>query len=353
MILYDVLGAGHKDWKVEEIIRTFPKGSALGALDNEFGPMMPKWRKIADSRKFPIIRPHLWWSNGHKIISLKDCKAWAKGYQDLAERYQDHLTVFLSHSCEHNEANRKAVQDRMEILQEVAPLCQHVNCVWRGARINGLNEKHGYDVRGYDLVSTDGLDIVDLFAEEWIQRHVAAKLIGLWTKRFNLREQYKPGEEPRLPAPKDRFAVPSVKLCRSVIRVASPKGSQDNTLGGKPIKDPDIYKTHSEDFPRKKPTDTEEARENRPVLIVKDKSDSAEVLDVQGNRLGRFIYGGSYGTNQHRYYAGGRGGIVLYGYEIGEKARRKTGSEFIYLKVGKSLYGPLHPAFRLGNERKK
>jgi hypothetical protein len=352
MILYDILGAGHKDWKIEEIIRTFPKGSALGAFDNEFGPMLPKWQKIAESRKFPVIRPHLWWSNGHKIVSLRDCREWAKPYQRLAERFQDTLTIYLSHSCEHNSRDRKEVMDRMEILQEVAPLCQHVNCVWQGIKIAGLNEKHGFDVRGYDLVSTDGIDITDLDAEAWIDRHVAAKIIGLWTKRFNLREQYKPDSGPKLPAPKDRFAVPSVKLCQSIIRLGSPKGSQDNTLGGKPIKAPDIYKTHSEDFPRMSANQSDDPRENRPVLIIKDRATHVDVLDIKGDRLGRLISGGTFGTNQHRYYAGTTGGIGLYGYEMGEKAKRKTGSEFVYFKVGKSLYGPLNPAFRYGVERK-
>lgn len=353
MILYDILGAGNRNWKIEETIRQFPKGSALGAFDNTFGNMLPKWQKIAESRKFPIIRPHLWWSNPHKIISAKDCREWAKPYQRLAERYQDHLTIYLSHSCEHNEKDRKTVQDRIDILREVAPLCEPVNCVWQGAQIKGINEKHGIDCRNFDIVSTDGINIYDIDAEAWMNRHVASLMRGLWGLRWNLKEVYKTEEGDVIPPPKQRFATPSREYNGSIIRLSEPKGEAQNKLGGRPIKAPDIYKTHAEDFPREDPKQKEDRRENRPVLIVGEKSSHADVMNMNGKVIGRLIYGGTFGKNQHRYYSGSPGGIGLYGHEIGLKARRGTGSEFVYLKVGKSLYGPIHPAFRAGVFRDK
>ena len=348
----DILGVGHKLWGIDSVLKILPKESNLGFFDSEFGNARPEIVRALRNPRVDSIRSHIWWANSHVIAPQSVVKTVAKAYQEIATMFPDKV-VYLSHSCEHNEKNLKRVMENMNIMRDLAPLCEHVNSVWQGVRVKGINEKHGVDCRGYEIAGTDGINIYDIDAEAWMERHVAAKYRYLWGTRFNLREIHKQDEGPKLLPPKERFAVPDVKYIKSIMRLWYPKGTVDNPLGGIPLKPEDIFKTHSEDSPRRSASQNEDPRENKPVLIIRDKVSQVDILNWKGRKMGSLVYGGQFGNNQHRYYSGGNGGIGLYGYEIGLRACRRGNPEFVYLKADKRLYGPFNPAFRYGKFRVK
>jgi len=183
----DILGVAHKNFPLRRIRHFIPRGSAIGALDGTFGPLPKKVERLIRTGKFPIFRIHLNWDPLHRIVPMRRLIKRAKVYERIALKYPD-IQIYLSHSLEHNERNRRRVMRRMSALRRYAPHCTPVNCIWRGVVLNGeINEAHGprTELPKPFFVSMDGSLIGD--TKSWLRANSAAKLRFLWTPRFNLR----------------------------------------------------------------------------------------------------------------------------------------------------------------------
>lgn len=337
----DFLGMGSKAWKVKQSLDVFPMGAALGAFAQTFGDALPAVKKFLDSGKVSAFRLQAWWSDSHKIAPIDFLKKELPRWEALAKQYPQ-VRFYISHSCEYSEQDIKEIRKRVVLVQALCPSCEVVQTPMHSPVVKdvGLVEQHGTKSKpkpGH-IVSTDGQAIFDQDAEKWQTLHKDALINFLWAPRFNLREAHN-----TLPPPA-RTAFPTKKDILSVVRLMHSPGVAPTPVfeaNVVKLKRPELWKTHAED--QQGNTD---ARANRPLIILKKKSKFVEIVTFTGQVIGKLTYFGPFGEGLYRFYAGYAGGIGLYGYEIGEKAKEVSGSEFVWIKQGGKYYGPINPAFR-------
>lgn len=357
MIGLDHLGFAHKNYPWKKAVSMLPVGWALGVFDDPFGPVVNRIRWALLHADIPAVRIHAHWANNHTPVPLDKLKAKLPRYQQLAKEFPN-TKFYVSHSCEYSCTDRNVIQQRVDLIKQLAPSCIPVNSCWQGATIQGVvTERHGKNTKARpgELVSTDGDNLYDLDAEGWINANSQAAITFLWGYRFNLREINDAGQA--VPPPNARTAAPSEAYIKSITRLGFPKGAPPQVAGAKPMPKGYIYKTHGEDDQESKETDPDDPRENRPVIMLPYHGSRIELLAINGVRLGYLMRFGSDFNGLARYYSGLPNGIGLYGVEIAEKAKKATrsiatgGSEWVCAKWNGKLFGPFHPAFRSGSFR--
>lgn len=352
----DLLGLSHPRFPFDKIITEVPIDTPIGWFWLQFGDSKPHFKDMLE-KGFKIFRPQMYWSDDHKIVPMSALK---EALHDLYLIIKDvpGITVYVSPSCEHAESSVSEVKARLDLVADLAKTVKGrvipVNNPQkgRGAVVPGyLTELHGSDPGKCNLASTDGDNIYDIDAAQWVTTYGnRVHPAFIWGARFNLREISDPGQKP--PPIKDRKAAPSVQYFRSVLRLLYPKGEAPApSFQAQVFRAPNIYKTHAEDDQEPDENTRDELRENRPVLIMRPRLTSIDVLASNGQVICKFPYYGTYPGNLHRYYSGIVGGPGLYGYEIGRRAAEKSGSEFVWFKAGAKIFGPVHPAFRQGTYR--
>lgn len=346
MIGFDHLALGHKKYPFRKVINLTPAGSLIGCFDTTFGDVVPHLKQVLASGKFAGVRVHLWWSDQHKICPLEVIEKRAPIYEKLARDFPL-ARFYISHSCEYDESSRAAVQQRIELVERLAPSCIPVQSVFRGPTLPGYIVEHHGDVKVKpgEIVSHDGINCYDIDIESWKEKNKNALIQFFWGYRFNMRELTKPGQKP--PPPKDRTAIPSPSYLNSIIRLSEPIGKAPKpAFDAKPIKKPNLFKSHSEDSQGQ-----DSIRENKPCLIIKPKSSAVEIATFDSKIIGKLMHGGSFSGGLNRYYAGAPGGVNLTGEEIGQKALSKSGSEWVWFKIKNVFWGPVNPAFRMPTYR--
>lgn len=348
----DLLGLAHKLFPFRMILREVPVSTPIGWFWNTFGHSEDRFKKLLEEG-YKTFRIQVWWADSHAIVPVNVLRVCLEEIQSIVKNYPD-ITLYISPSCEHAEDNTMEVRRRLELVREIVPLARPVNNPWkgRGADVPGyLTEYHGGNPGRCDLASTDGTNIYDINASSWVEAYGnKPHPCFLWGARFNLREISDPGQKP--PPIKDRKAAPSLGYVRSILRLLHPIGAPpDVSFQSRPFRSPNIYKTHAEDDQEPNENTPDELRENRPVLIIKPNVNSVDILNAHRKVIGRLARYGDYPGGFHRYYAGVPGSIGLYGYEIGNKVKKGTGSEFVWFRAGTTILGPVHPAFRQGSYR--
>lgn len=346
----DYLAFAHKNFPWKKSIALLPPGWALGVFDDPFGPVVNRVRNALLQKEIPIVRIHAHYAtktSGKTLIPLDKLKKKLPKYEELAQEFKGRSRIYVSHSCEYESSDGSAIQQRVNLIRDLAPSCVPVNSVFRGATApDVITERHGKDAKAKqgEIISADGDNLYDLDVKKWIADNSKSLITFLWGYRFNMREINDP--EQTIPGPKDRKATPSPTYTKSIIKLADNIGEPPVVLSAKPLPKGSIYKTHAED--EQDINGTEKPRENRPVLILPFHSQAVKILTVNGILLGKLIRSGPDLNGMGRYYSGLPGGINLYGVEIAEFAKKKSNSEFICFRCGDKVYGPIHPAFRAG-----
>ncbi len=345
MYLVDICGLAHPKYPIDDVPKLVPKQYALGAIDGAFGELIPRLSFLV-KRGFRFFRPHAWWSDAHEIVPLDVLRQRAVEYERFA--YNSKCKVWLSHSCEHWCDDLDHIKKCIQIIAELAPSCIPVNCFDRkGLFYPGvINENHDpfQILRGKYSKTTDGINSHDIDFGLYKRTHTRAELVGVWGERFNGRED--PGGE-FVPRP-ERVAWPSPQYMCSELRLLEPKGKAPPKVPGMiSINAPYLYKSHSEDDLG------QNLRDNKPVLIVPGNSGPMEIITCNRKVIGELKWGGPFEDGLQRYYSGVPGAINLYGYEIGQKAKKISGSEFVGFRQDKERFGWVNPAFRAGYFRKK
>lgn len=349
----DLLGLAHRLFPFERILREVPKECPIGWFWSTFGDSRDRFNRLIESG-FRVFRIQMYWSDQHRLVEPDVLRAGLEQVKQVL-RNRD-VKLYISPSCEHAERNLFAVEQRLELVTRIVPYAIPVNNPWKGhgADVPGqLHEYHGANPGQCSLTSTDGTNIYDIDAAQWVRKYGNKEHpCFLWASRFNLREIGDPGQKP--PVINNRKAVPSIGYLRSVLRLRKPMGEAPSPkFDATPFQSPNIYKTHAEDDQEPSESLPDETRENRPVLIIRPNVSKVDVITFDGKVIGRFPRYGSFPGGFFRYYAGVPGGIGLYGYELGEKAERVSGSEFVWFRAGNKIFGPVHPAFRAGVYRQE
>lgn len=336
----DLLGLGSKHWSVKETIAALPKGSAIGFFDNTFGDVSKNLIRVLKSGKVVAARVQIWWSYQHKIVPIDFLKKRVVFYEELAKRFPS-IKFYISHSCEYSEKSIEEIRKRVEVVASLAPSCIPVQTPMHSPTIPGyIVEEHGpkAKVKKGGIASADGKALFDIDANLWAKQNSKAEILFSWGPRCNLAEAH--NKKP----PKERSAYPDAKYLKSLLRVMGSKGSAPKPVFGpvESITKPLLFKTHAEDLPGPN------LRDNRPLVILRDKTPFVEVVAANGKVLGKLVYFGEFPPNLHRYYSGWPGGLGLYGYEIADKAKKISGSEWVWIKQGNRYFGPVNPIFREG-----
>lgn len=170
--------------------RQIPEGWAIGVMDDPFGDVLPKLKKLLDSGRFPACRIHAHWADNHAIVPISKLKKKLPRYEELAKQYPE-VKFYISHSCEYKEPSAKKVRQRIDLIKQLAPSCIPVNSCASGATLaNVITERHG-NVYAGELLSMDGTDITEMNIKTWLKRNVAATACFIWRTQFNGRN---PGE---------------------------------------------------------------------------------------------------------------------------------------------------------------
>jgi hypothetical protein len=352
----DFLGLAHPNFPFKSILRETPKDYPIGFFWNAFGNSSKHFLALLDAG-FKTFRIQVYWSDDHSIVPMPILENSLAEIKATINRYTgEDFTLYISPSCEHAEKIQEEIRRRLETVKRILPGAIPVNNPWKG---NGqdvpgyLHEYHGANPGKCDLASTDGTNIYDINAAQWVRTYGNnAHPCFLWGARFNLREISDPGQKP--PPIKNRKAAPSTGYIRSILRLAEPKGEAPNpSFKAIPLEAPWFLKCLAEDDQELSEDMPDDPRENRPMVAVKPNVNALEILthtkQVIG-KLARYGHGGDL-NGLTRYYSGLPGGIGLYGYEIANKAKHISGSEFTWIRAGKVIIGPLHFAFRQGTFR--
>lgn len=335
----DFLGLGSKEWRVKPSIDAFPHGFALGAFATTFGDALPNVRRFLQRGKVKAFRLQAWWSDAHKIAPIAYLQSELPRWERLAKEFP-HIPFYISHSCEYSEKSLDEIKKRVALVKKLCPSCIVVQSPYKSPVVKGeLVENHGVDAKKCDIVSTDGIAAFDINIQSWIKKHEASQIVFLWAPRFNLREAYKPPA--KLPPPKERTAFPGPKYIKGVVALTKPVGVVPVPMfQAIPLKAPQLYKTFAEDMPG------ESMRDNRPMLILKNKTEDVKIVTWNEKVIGRFKYYGTYNGSLFRYYSGVPGASGLFAFEIAEEAFSLSGTTYVWVKQGDKYFGPIAAAFR-------
>lgn len=360
MILgHDFLGLGSKHWNIKETTAALPSGVAVGCFDStwpdNFGDPYEKIKALCKSGKVVAVRVQMFWSYQHKIVPLDVLRKATPRWEKLAKTFPG-IPFFLSPSCEYRyrEDGRSTVTtadlvQRIDVIKTLAPSCVPVLSPWLAPVIPGVKvEHHGAKAKGKagEFVSYDGggpkaggFD-EEMAADKWMHNNRKAMIAFCWSPIYNCSESHNKLK------PSQRTASPSGEYIKAMQRLMEPKGSAPRKGfrgAARALKAPQLWKQFAEDM------QGSNSRDNKPLLVVKSSVPVAYVLDNKGAEVAKLaLYGppGSFEGGLSRYYSGFGVGSKLYGAEIAEKALKSAGTEWVWVKVGRDVFGPFHPAFR-------
>lgn len=215
----DLLCLGHRKFPLKDAIEVFPKGWALGAFVDVFGPEFYNVDEFLESGKPSLFRAQLHWDAGHNaheaIIPIKKLMRYCASCEQLAKAFPK-VEIFISHTCEYNCYNKTKVEKRLAIIKEYAPSCKIVQSCMEGYS----SSKYPIEVHGNahvwrdDFVSMDGVDITTINVDRWLHGNRTAYAAFGWRSEFNLRRK---GQE-NPPLPKARPMILTKPLIQDVIR---------------------------------------------------------------------------------------------------------------------------------------
>lgn len=337
----DLLGIASKNWDMKATLNAFPQGWALGLFaDETFGPLAVKnTTKLLATGKVEAVRVHLNWDSKHGLPSLKKIKKLAPKWQALAVNYPT-IHFYISPTCEYDSTSKSAVKEMLDLTASICTSCTIVQTPsGKGVIVDGyVIEKHGKAVaKPGEIVSYDGgkggEGLFDIDAAKWIASNSNAAICFAWAPLFNMAEAHN-----TLP-PNKRTASPSAGYITSLVRLFDfPGVAPTPSFAVTPLKKPLLYKSHAEDSPGVDP------RNNRPLMILKEKLSSVDIVVSSGKKIATMKYFGAFPPNLQRYYSGT--GTKLYGYQIADLANKTSGSPWVWIKAGNKHYGPIQPVFR-------
>lgn len=325
--------------------RNHPDGWAAGFIYElpEYGNCHRQIQYFCRNAKPSSVRIHGMWRDDHKFPR----KLWprmvevAKKIALLADEFPS-IQFFYSPALEHRLNESEASALLLQCSQVLPARVKLVNAyISPGSAVRGvINEVHNakpskpkYRDQGY-FTSFDGESMFNADVEAHKRTYKDAWINFAWEYRNNLRA----GEKDKLPRGK-RKALPDANYLKAQIRLMQPKGSAPKfTLrSNKRFDKTNIHKAYAEDGL------SMGSRANKLMFVIKENVKEVVLYDSKGRAIAKAKRYGSYEGGRSRYY------FSDYGWQIGVKAKRNTGSEWVVLKAGSTIYEPINPAFRTGS----
>jgi len=324
-------------------LREFPEGWALGAFAVEFGDAYSAVEAIVRSGRCPHVRIQLTWSRENHTYTDKHfeiAKRQAVRYERMAV-LNPSVKFELSTFCEHKLRDPDRYHDKIAAL---APHCQIVNSVWKGALSKKYkNEVHGLAgaVKGPCNYSFDGTGCVDADVKTIKETHKNCEVFFFWTYQFNGNRNGSTTDDKGKPLPyiepTNRLFWPTSPLIDSVIYQKNEKGKTKLPKGY-------TLKSHADQQVPKPPPGS---RELKPLILSPKKINRYELVAANGQVIAVTGAPSPYRDGRYRYY------FADFGYQLAEKAIRIQGSPVVKVREGGKVIGTVNPAFRENEYRKK
>lgn len=328
----DTLALAKMDCKmVSEVI---PPNTSIGVLDGTFGDPTPCLDKLISTGKVNAVRVHLLngtcWRN-NKCERGEPSPTDTKALALRARRYnaffaQRGVMCYLSPVLEHDIKDRSKAEANINTVKQNAPNCAIVQSAFTGYRVPGiLNEYHGNSASG-DITSNDGNSLFDSNSPKYQN---SGKVITFgWIHRFNFRV---PGESVFV-LPSKRTLAPSKDDFLQVFKLLQPEEKAPSRPPGvcrkvRKFEGIELSKTNADDH------GTGDVRDNKPVYLLKNRTNRMSLIDVTGKTIGCTINQGEYTPNKkrtgiYRHYEGLCSKLTPIG--LMQRAR----SEWLYIKDG-------------------
>lgn len=334
---YDVLGLARQDYKM--ICDKVLPGTVLGFLDGSFGDVEPALRHCLSTQKFAAFRGHCRDGTckrngtcppGTPALDDKDrLRACGEKYNKIAQ--DTGVPCWLSPVLEHDEKDKKKVQEWFTVLKSAAPLCGMVQNPHTGTTIPGITlEKHGgakLSKSNPDIGSTDGVSIYDVDTRSWWNNSKGFSLS--WINRDNLRVT---GEKGTPPYPHKRPLSRRVKPLdmdtrNRLMQPVTPETPWPAVCKvRRDIKSPEILKSAAEDY------DNGDVRANKMVFLTKFSGSQFDIINSSGRKVACLKRYNPSLDGLNRYYLGSCSSLNNL------NVMDKAGSEWIYFRNGNTCY---------------
>jgi hypothetical protein len=310
-----------------EILKAHPSNYGAGFFADTFGDCFPVAKRLAASRKCPLIRIHGPWTN-HLYSPSRHDAAIFKAFnrtKKLAALFPS-VRFQFSPVCESSARGTNWQQLFKRLIRDAGPV-EIICSIWRGEAVSGVKlEVHGKERapgKPYQY-SYDGTSAVDSDIESDKRKHSRADVFFFWHPSFNLKYKTElSGDEAAhikrndTAAPTRRNCKPTPELIKSLAALADDKGNTS-------LKARNLYKSHSD-----RHQTPPEKRAYKPVLISPIKAECATLGNTRSEKRE------PYKDGRYRYY------FSKYGYQLGRGA----------LRVGSTEVGFVNGAFREGDFR--
>lgn len=366
----DYLALQHQRFDVRSASQVLAPGTPVGVLDKTFGEGADHLKFILDSVRPKFVRVHIF---NTTCVRNQNCGryeivyGYTKKSLDEAIRRRDRrlLEAFRKRVAIYKALAGGASETRFIISPALEHdlskeawriLADNVLAVWPDVQLDnspdgGIDverykgawiERHGTSPQaGADIVSTDGAEVTDTNIRALKTRTKLSKIVFAWSRGFNCRSN-----SPTFVDPRARKDCSDRGVLDEVSHIFVERGTPPAYSGGaacQGFKSPSTWKPLAED------TGNGDSRANKPVLIIRGfKNATVLVQDSRGNKVGSLGYYSNYLNVGLRYYSGFRGGDNASGYNYETRARANTGSPYVWLRQGKTCFGPLSTGMRQG-----
>lgn len=318
--------------KYPEILKSWPKGFALGCFWETFGNAKSVIEQYCQANLGPLVRVQGQWDDSHSFgpVAFKRAVAIGKEVHALARKYPN-IAFQYSPFCE----DRLSAAEKLPLFRELSekfPKLELVNSsISKGQYVPGVvneihhNDKPSGSPSGVINFSYDGLagsktnskagnGCVDSDVESWKVKYSKAKVFWFWVLQFNMKWGVK-DETPR-PA---RKCKPTPNLVKSLAYYAGTKSKVSLADGW-------LYKSHSEQH------GDVDLRASKPVVLgPKGKRFKSVELWADGKKIASLRESGTT-DNRHVFRL-----LNKYGYELGR---------FLILKADGKVVGSVDGGYR-------
>lgn len=308
------------------MIENHPRGWTAGIFLDTFGNGYSTLERMACSGKFSEIVAHISpFDNSHAYPIDKLRRSvieGAKKIQRIAERCPQSV-LMPSPFCEHNHAS-KTIKPILDQIKKVAPNTIPVNSIWRGGIVYGYtteihleNSRPRAPPSGEYIISFDGFggdgsgDFTDADLVTIFSRYKSARQIRLWNFRFNGKFGHKDSASIA-----QRKNWPDAKYIRGHVAM------MDGREGAISWPKNSLYKPFADDH-------GQGGKDNKAMAILPIERSTARVYDSKGNLIDlmkRVLPNHTGNPRGARYYS------TRYAYELGDLAKKNTGSRRIMIE---------------------
>lgn len=316
----DYLGGKHFE---RAILQTHPQGWAGGIFLTTFGDARSTVRALACSGKVGELVVHISPFDRSHAYPLRQLEAQVRKYAPFLERTAKECPraiIMPSPACEHNH-KAKDYKKILDLTRKLAPSTLPINSIWKGERVYGYtteihleNSKPRAAPGGDYTISFDGFggdgsgDFTDADIPKLLERYQTARHVRLWNFRYNGKFGHK-----------DTTPVDKRKHWPDVDYLKGHNAMLKQREGAVTWPKTALYKPFADDH-------GQGGKDNKAMVIIQTSKKTVRVFDSSGKLVDEMIRAAS---DHNGLPKGGRFYSSRYAYQLGDSAKKNTGSRLI------------------------